>query len=411
MLLITERTQVSPGGWLIGVGGTMGAGLLGIAAVQQPLVALALCGAVAVAWATYRRPEIPLAVGSFATLAGGGFSIGAQIGQAILLVAGAVAVLELLRDHRASTLRLVALPAFTALWLGLRLAMESGVPVARPTVACLAAVVLGGLCIARRRPWVTTWAAASVVFLGVTAVFGQLDPTGSRFEGISGNPNRMVFGALVALPVLMDCLFHGKSLVLRLAMTVGIVVAVRTVLVSGSDQGVVGLGLVMLLLVAYLVRRADSALVGVAVLASAAVAVYTVLGSGVLQGLSPDLRSLSGRTYLYQAGWAEFTTHPVWGSGAMHISSGLAADRATHNSLLGFANASGIVGAAAWLALLLRSGFESIRRLHGGELAAAMAVVVILVQLVQSVELSPLAWAALLLGGSRLLERDAREDT
>ena len=79
--------------------------------------------------------------------------------------------------------------------------MGSGIEAARPLLIAIAALILAWACIVEDRHWEQALAWGGVLFVAASFFLGNLDETGQRFAGISGNPNRMVMGVLVAIPL------------------------------------------------------------------------------------------------------------------------------------------------------------------------------------------------------------------
>jgi O-antigen ligase len=380
--------------------------VLGVEVVRSPLALLALLGIFATCVITTHLPEIPLGLGVFATLTTDRFAAASQAGHVVLIAAGGTAGILLLGERGQASPRLLAPFLLAMSWLALRLGMGSGLGTVRPFVSCAASVLLATLCLVRKRDWLPSMAWPALAFITASLLLGVLDPTGKRFEGISGNPNRMVFGCLVAMPLLAAILLRGR-LMAKLLMGFGLVVATRLVFVSGSDQGIAGMALLVFLVAVYASRRVNAGLVAIVLLAALGVAII-VSTMSTFGTLSPDVATLSGRTLTYRASLHEFAQHPIIGSGTQHVTLESTVDRSAHNSILGIAAASGTVGALLWLVVLIGALRSSVSRIRSGDFAAASAVAVFMSQLVQSVEVVPLAWAALLLTASPVwLARDA----
>ena len=395
--------------------GTLAVGLgaaavLGAAVVRYPAPTLVAVMCMGAAILSVRFPDAVLGIGVFSCLAAGEFGALNSAGQAVLLTGGLVSLLRLVSHRTGFAVTILLVPLALVGWLGLRLGMGSGLAATRPLLACIGALLLAYACVIQARPWMRVLSWAALGFVVVSWRYGSLDATGLRFAGVSSNPNRMVMGVLVAIPLMLQSAFSRSSVLLtRIAMAVGCVLAVNLVLASGSDQGGAGLLVIVLLLGVLLTRRfSPTVVVAVAGLGFAAVVILW-LGSGITQSLSPDVTTLSGRTGLYRAGWHEFLQHPLVGSGLTHVSEGLTVNRSTHNSIIGIAAATGIFGAIAWIAILLMALRGGVLKIRAGLFAGAAAVGVIVSQLVQSVELVPLTWALLLLAASRI-PKDVLDD-
>ena len=365
--------------------------------MRYPLESLAGVMCIGAALLAIRFPDVVLGAGLFACLGAGEFGVLNQAGQAILVAGGLVSLVRLISQRTGFTFGVLAAPLLLVGWLAVRLAMGSGFETVRPLVACLGALFLANACVVEKRPWMRVLSWAALVFVFVSWRFGSADATGLRFAGISSNPNRMVMGVLVAIPLfIQSAVSKSATLWTRMAMVCGIITSVYLVVASGSDQGGAGLFVIALLLGVAVTRRFSAVSVWVASIGLALGAIV-LSGATVASSLSPDVMTLSGRTVLYQAGWNEFLEHPFIGSGLIHVSHGLTVERSTHNSIIGIAAAAGLFGVIVWIVILTMALRGALTQIRAGLFAGAAAIGVVVSQLVQSVEFVPLTWALLLL--------------
>ncbi len=356
-------------------------------------------GAICTALIAVHRPEVVLGIGAFACLGAGQYAILTRLGQAVLLVGGIAAVFRVVGKRGGPSIGYLVLPILTAGWVGLRLSMGSGTEASRPLLIAIAALILAWACIVDDRHWEQALAWSGLLFVAASFFLGSLDETGQRFAGISGNPNRMVMGVLVAIPLLVELGVKKKQRWwIRAATLGGVLLSIQLIRTSGSDQGTAGLAIIVLMCGFALTRRV-SALSITAILAAGIASIALLLfTTAFISNLSPDVASLSGRTFLYRAGLHEFLSNFLLGSGRIHVSLGTAVDRSTHNSIIGIAASSGVFGVAGWLGYLAIALFRSFQRVRVGYFSGVSAVGVVVSQTVQSVELVALAWIVLLLG-------------
>lgn len=371
--------------------------------IWAPSLGVEFFGAAVVAFVSVKRPEFILAAGVAATLSSSELGPIVSFGSAALLAGGMVASLEFVANRR-------AVPAFalvlvsTLAWLGLRLVVESNFELSRALLSCLGAVVLGISCLARERDWVPAFAWVGVAYVAATIAFGTLDASGVRFEGIAGNPNRMVFALLLFVPPMVGYIRYGFHPLRFTLMAGGLAFSISAIFRSGSDQGIAGLIALALVAAIFATRRTSSAWVAIGAVIASITAVTLIARSGGLGQLSTDTLTLSGRTDIFRAAWAQFSNAPWTGTGSLRIYGELIVDRSAHNSFLGIAVASGVLGAALWALVLLRATFNSVAGVRGGVIAASIGIVVVISQLVQAIELLPATWAALTLIGARKVE-------
>ncbi len=181
-------------------------------------------------------------------------------------------------------------------------------------------------------------------------------------------------------------------------MLAGVLLAIQPIRTSGSDQGTAGLAIIVLIFGVALTRRVSAFSISVILAAAIASIALLLFTTAFLSSLSPDVASLSGRTFLYRAGVHEFLGNFLFGSGRIHVSLGSAVDRSTHNSILGIAASSGVFAATGRVIFLASALLRSFQRVRVGYFSGVSAIGVVVSQTVQSVELVALAWIVLLLG-------------
>ncbi|MGJ9411600.1 O-antigen ligase family protein [Aeromicrobium sp. CF4.19] len=369
-------------------------------AVVSPTLAGAVAASVGTVVAALRCPQVVLAVGVGATLTSSQFGPAVLAGSYLLVLGGAVAAIDSVANRRTVGLW-GALLTTTLGWLGFRLLLEAEVDVARAVAASAGALILALACRHKESDWVPPFAIVGLLFVAASIVLGSVDPTGLRLEGISGNPNRMVFGLLIFAPPMVAYMLRRVTPLATLAMGAGVVAVPIAILRSGSDQGIAGLAALLLAGALVVSRRLDR--VGTLITAALGVTALALAGlqQDVVSTLSNDTLSLSGRTDLYGVAWRDFLASPFIGSGTLRVSEGLVVERSTHNSILGFAAATGIVGAVLWIAALVIAAHSALRSLRAGTLALASVIVVVVSQMVQSIELAPATWAILALAVPR----------
>jgi len=235
-----------------------------------------------------------------------------------------------------------------------------------------------------------------VVFAAASWQFGLVEEVTGRFAGVSGNPNRMVLGLLVFAPFVAASAMRTQRWWLRLGLCAVLALSLFLIARSGSDQGIVGVVLLLVLAVILATRRVDPLVVVVLSGALAVALFWLALQVGLFHDLSADVRTLSGRTEAYSAGYREILAHPWIGSGQVHVATTRGADLSAHNSMIGITASAGLFAGLAWSTLLAQAVRGSLISLRRGELAGSIGLVVVVSQLVQSVEFVPLAWMALL---------------
>ena len=282
-------------------------------------------------------------------------------------------------------------------WLFFRVLSESGPGTASALIACFSGVIVTAHVLVLNRLWVPAFALSGSLFVLASWLLGEMDPTGLRFQGISGNPNRMVFGLLVILPLLVAFAHRSRAFLVRSALYSTSAIAVWLVVRSGSEQGVVGLLVIVVAVCVYLTRRIELiSVVGLIVGASVILTLWT-LSSGLVGSMSDELLTLSGRTSTFAAGIQEFLQHPIIGTGNLHVTQGDVVDRSTHNTTIGIAAASGALGLTLWVFIIVRGFTSAFTSLRAANLVAVSSLAVLSSQLVQSVESVPLTWVMILL--------------
>ena len=93
---------------------------------------------------------------------------------------------------------------------------------------------------------------------------------------------------------------------IRAVMLAGVLFAIQLIRTSGSDQGTAGLAIIVLILGVTLTRRVSAFSITVILAAAIASIALLLFTTAFLSSLSPDVTSLSGRTFLYRAGVHEF---------------------------------------------------------------------------------------------------------
>lgn len=377
--------------------------LLVVTALRGPLTALVLMAVLLVPLVTARAPEYVLVAGVVGTLAGGSFNVVSSAGGAVLVLGAFTSAFSLaLSPLRVRWQRLV-LPLTILAWLALRVALEQDLEAVSDIARCVAALVLALHALQRRRDLVLGLAVGGVVFVLASAVLGVDNLTGTRFEGISGNPNRMVFGLLMLLPFMLSLVARTRRQSVRLLTLGAVVAAVVLVVLSGSAQGVAGLATILAVLTACLAVRLPRGLRAVSVLAALGSLVLALGSLTRAVESSPDLRTLSGRTSIYVAAVRDILRNPWAGSGRQRFTEGAVVDRSAHSVVLALAATGGIPLALGWVAVLVLLLGSVVVLLRAGNPLAAAPAVLVAEQLVQTVELIPLTWTVVALF---LLTRD-----
>lgn len=367
-------------------------------AASAPGLGVLLVGALVVSAAAVVYPGWVLGTGLFLSVVSPAVVGVAAFGPRLLVLAGLVCL------ARMASTRFSGFPKHASLILVLLALMIASVGLGSSPeavgsfFACAAAVAIAAYVRAFRKSWATPFALTAVAFVVLSHLAGEFTATGERFAGVSGNPNRMTLGLLVAICFLLQAILLHRRLAARALTLILIVLAVRLVFLSGSAQGIVGFFAIGGAVCVFAARRLER---GAAIALAVAVITIGILGliaSDFTQYLSADAMTLSNRTGIFASGVDAFLNKPILGSGEARVDYG-AEERSTHNSIIAIAVASGIVGLALWLAILGRSLASSGRSLRGGNLAASAVIVVVVTQLVQQIEALPLTWGILTLFG------------
>jgi hypothetical protein len=358
---------------------------------ESALAAFALPAVAGVVLLAFRMPHWLAPAGSLAAMSGGDFSMLAGVAQYALIIGGLTVSLRIAHSKTRLKLPVVAAGCLL-LWLGVRTLVESSLASPAALLACLGVLVLATHVISEFNPDMVlrAFALSVVAFVATSWFVGVYDDTGLRYEGVSGNANRMVFALLVGIPVLLAAARNGSWIPRILYMT-ATATSVDLILRSGSDQGLVGLGVLFLALLVYLGRGyGRAAWVGVGMVATALVAILVTTSDW--SRVSEDLTTLSGRTEYFKLGLNEFFQNPLVGTGNPYVSDSLGSGRSSHNTTISIAATGGIFAFCAWIALLGRAFGIGAGRLMGGDITGAMALALVGTQLVQQVELAPLTW-------------------
>lgn len=369
---------------------------------------LIFAGVVAVCVSALRSPHLLLCGAGFAVLAGGSFASVAGVGQVSLILGGILATLKT-SSRRFSCEARIVIPAVLLLWLSVRLTIDGGYDILRPLAACLGAMALTYVSLREQRdiPLMMTW--GGVVFLALSWWLGELDHTGLRFQGISGNPNRMTFGLLVAVPFFIDSAFRARRRSFIALLVAAVIQAVWLISISGSDQGTVGCIVLVVLAIFFAFRRMGR--VGFVLMGGVVgVLAFVAIVARASVTWTTDELTLSGRTPLYRAGWQEFLNNPIFGSGNIHVSDTLTAARSAHNSIISLAASAGTLALALWIILLVTSVVNGVALIQAGRFYGAAAVSVVVTQLVQQIELMPLTWMILTVAAQRSLTGRRSDD-
>ncbi|KRC87471.1 hypothetical protein ASE25_17220 [Terrabacter sp. Root85] len=368
-------------------------------AVAAPAYGALLIGAIALVLIAIISPTGCLALGVTTSLAGGSFASLGRVGLAAVVAGGSVLIVRGLRQEAAQMpTKPLLLTTVLATWLGFRLFFDSGLTALRLVGLCYLVVMALLFSDATSRDKLVRWMAwLGVVFVLVSVSFGVTSGLDNRFVGISGNPNRMVFGVLIFGSFALHGLIYSKSWFERVAFAAGLGGGGWLILASGSSQGIAGAAVLALIVVVYISRNLDYRIAVFWTVLAIALCIWITVGSELLSSMSDDLRTLSGRTSLYDLGWESFMAEPIFGSGELHVTDDLGQSFSTHNSILGVAASAGLPAVAAWLLMTAWCVTSSLRGVRNGRLYLGCGVLVGVLQTVQSVEYFPLAWAALLL--------------
>lgn len=350
--------------------------------------------AVALAVTARHRPHWVLSAGVMTKFTGGTESSISTLGSWLIIIALVVAV-----HHHLSTKHPRPVPfgivPWLLLWLTLRPLAENNPALASTFALALTAVVTALLTAASKLSLAQPMAYASAAFIVYSALFGVMDPTGLRFAGISGNPNRMVAGVLLSLPFLVAVAIRSRSRIASLLLVGAGMEGCHLVLRSGSSQGYVALLVLTLGVTWFACRKWPAArwVLSYFVISGAMLGGLYVAMGGI--ALDDDTATLSGRVPLYEAAWGHIQQNWLLGTGASHFDAIYDPDRATHSMFLSLALIGGIATGIAWLvALAVR--FRQMTSPGLPDSYSELAVVVFgTLSITQNLEAYPLAWIIL----------------
>ena len=358
------------------------------------LLAAAFLGLVAFVL-TYRFPEWWLAIGCLFKFTADQYLFLSQIGTALI---AAALVLAMLHSSRVSVVPrgLAVLAVVLPVWLAARTFAVPGGEDASQFLMCAAAATTAVWCARARRPLATALAGATALFLGLSLGLGQTDASGDRFEGISGNPNRLVSPILMGLPAVVHVAMTPRHRLLRVGAAAVAVLIVLTALRTQSSQGIAAM-VVIAACLAYgwykkSPTRLPAAVFGVGVAAALA---WSNRERFQFSEDEEDAATWSGRIPLFKRAWEVIQDNALFGTGLTHFDAGEHIDRSSHNVTLSIGLISGIPGMAVWLLLLGGSLVLALRALGKQAHWAAGAAAVAILSVTQTLEIMPLMWAIL----------------
>ena len=368
-------------------------GIIALVAVYGPAAGLIVVAGLAAIALAVRCPEYALAFGAAASLAGGSYGFVALPGGVILIVGASASAIAMLARRTVGRWRRLLIPGLILGWLGLRVGVEGDVIVLTNVVLCAAALVLVLDCVARRRNLVLAMGLSGAAFILASAAFGDYGPSGVRFEGISGNPNRMTFGLLTIVPFLFSLLLTRARLPVKATALAASAGALALILKSGSSQGTVGLVVIIVMLACCWASRWPTVVRVVVYCAGLGSLILLVTPAIQMVRASPDLTTLSGRTPIYLAAIEEIMRHPLIGSGEQHFTAAGVFNRSAHSVGLALAATGGLALGCAWIVVLAMLALVTRRLAMAGNVLAAVAAVLIVEQFVQTIHLLPYTWA------------------
>lgn len=379
-------------GMLLGASGLILTVVITFLATRSPIAALSILGAAGVTLVALQAPHWVLALGILLTLAGGDYATYSTAGGLILALGAFAGGMGAIARRRSLPLRKALWPTLLLAYFAIRVGVAGDLSTTIDIVKCLSTVTLVVICAAERDKLVVAMGLTGLGFLVASGFLGENNALGTRFTGISGNSNRMVFAILVFLPFLLSLMRRNRALPLRILASSGIVASLVLVAASGSSQGLVGLGaiiLVILLRGLFAFQGGVRTMILVAIFTALVLLVDPILR--VIRG-SEDLSTLSGRTPLYAAAWDVIKQNPWIGNGLQSVSSNGVIDRSAHSAILSLASSGGVFLGLAWLALMFALVVQTLRLCRMGDPLAAAAFVFVVEQLVQSVHLLSLSW-------------------
>lgn len=396
---LTRRECIA---WIAGLLGALVAALA-VWAGFDPVV-LAIAGAsVAVLIAAFRKPEWCLIAGLALAPAGGDLSGVSAVGLLIVGVAGLVALARMIisRDHDIPLL--YAVSALLLAWLAIRYLIEGSDVAARSIVGVGALLPLAVVLSARGYDLRRALTAGAAIFLVLAAVSAIFVEQGARFAGYSGNPNRMVFSALIAIAALTSLTSSDNRTFTRITGALLISMGIAMVAVSGSQQGYVGLAVLALCCGAAAISKSARSwflrrqLLGVLALGVAAGSLAAVVAVTANPATLEDYWTLSGRTPIFFAAFESFLQNPVLGTGLDSVTFGEIVERSAHSSILAVFAGGGVFAGLSWIGILAVAAVRAFRSLRSGDVTSLTMVMLLIVQSVQTVQFSLWTWIVLLI--------------
>lgn len=360
----------------------------------EPPIAIALIGGAFTAALTYFAPEMVLGVVMAASLFGGDMAIVASGGYFIAFASGAVAsVLLPLQNSAGAQIRRMWIPATLLSLLAIRFAFQGDLDSVMVVARCLSVLVLVNFAVLRHRDVVRSLAIAGVAFGVCSALLGQYDPLDARWMGVSGNPNRMVFGLLIFTPFIVQYFQRWKPLLATTLISTVIAGTLVMLVASGSSQALAGVSISSIALL-YMALQKTAPTLRHGIIGTSLVALISWLVTADHSAyLTDDIRTLSDRTSMFAAAWQDFLRNPAFGNGLRHVSDGAVVERSAHSSTLGLLASGGILVGALWLALLALMLLAGLRLLRNRQIIALAPIMLVTTQFVQSVELQVTTWA------------------
>lgn len=360
--------------------------------ISFPVLGTLVLGAIVLCVVTWFMPDVVLGASLVLTLMGGDFAQFIVYGNLAIVFAGMLSLIFLLGDSRPSIFKPLILPLLLILIMALRYAAEGDFNSLTRVLFPGATLFLVAFCISKERNISRALALSGLLYILVTVLIGGYDYSGTRFMGVTGNPNRMSFALLIYLPFLLHQLLKSRNIVVKFLYSTGLVLSVGSLIASQSSQAIAGLLLIGLGLLWTLVMRLSIVtryVIGVTALSLSILFYFQVWPE--IQ-VDDDLSTLSGRTPLYEVAWAEFLREPLYGTGETDVSDGVIVDRSAHSSLLGFLAYGGVMAGLPWLFILFRMLLSGVVGLNRSSVLGIVPVIFIVIQGVQSVEYMTLTW-------------------
>lgn len=364
------------------------------------LMVMVLAGAILLL-ITRERPELWLAVGCVLKFSGDSYLTLSTIGS--LMIVGAF-VLALLHPGLGGWIPrgLGWLPVLVPILLAARsFSAQQG---ADPTdfLMCSLAAAVAVWCVRAGRPLPVALAVAGVIYLVISLQLGTTDPTGSRFQGVSGNPNRLVGALILTLPFILHAAVRTRRLWVSLVGLGAVALVVSAVLRTQSSQGLAAL-VVLLVGVAYVWVKQDPRRFPFGFLAACLAGIMAwfnkdkfEFGTGeIVAESAEDVESWSGRLPLFGRAWEVILENPWVGSGVSHFDAGGVVDRSSHNVTLSIGVISGVPVMTMWIVFLVGALWTARKRMIQGDYWAIAALAAAVLSLTQTLELLPLFWLVL----------------